>query len=178
MRNGAAMNTIALSVTLSVDRENTNDAYLDFNLTVDDEYIHPPESYIDPAKLAESTLHSGELYIFTCSCGDPACLGIDEGIVVSHDSDTVQWMVRNPVSWNPEEALPDWAHDVELVFERVEYIAAVKGALEQAKALVRHWNGPGKLWVGPGEMSTEQLMELDVPEAFRVMSGMDSRSIH
>lgn len=172
------MNKFVLSVTLSVDRENTDDAYLDFNLTIDDEYIHPPESYIHPLDLVTSVTHGGELYIFTCSCGDPSCLGIDEGIIVSHNSDTIRWKVRNPIAWNPEEPLPDWTHDVEFAFDKVEYASAVKVALEQAKALVRYWNAPGSLWVGPGEMAVDQLLELDIQESFGVIAPVDNRSIH
>ncbi|WP_147821090.1 hypothetical protein [Salidesulfovibrio onnuriiensis] len=172
------MNKIVLSVTLSVDRENTDDAYLDFNLTVDEEYIHPPESYVNPVDLVNSATLGGELYIFTCSCGDPGCLGIDEGIQVSHGNGVVRWKVRNPIAWNPEEALPEWTHDVEFVFDRDEYVSAVKVALEQAKALVRHWNGPGALWVGPGEMSVDQLMTLDISDSFAIIAAVDNRSIH
>lgn len=172
------MNKFVLSVTLSVDRENMDDAYLDFNLTIDDEYIHPPESYIHPVELVNSACHGGEMFIFTCSCGDPACLGIDEAVRVSHNADTVRWVVRNPVGWNPEEALPDWTHDVEFAFDKAEYVSAVKVALEQAKALVRHWNGPGTLWVGPGEMSVDQLMELEIQQSFGVVTNVDNRSIH
>lgn len=172
------MNKIVLSVTLSVDRENTDDAYLDFNLTVDDEYIHPLESYVHPVDLVNSATHGGEMFIFTCSCGDPACLGIDEGIQVSHSSDTVRWRVRDPIAWNPEEALPDWTQDVELVFDKGEYVSAVKIALDQAKALVRHWNGPGSLWVGPGEMSVDELMALEISDSFGIIADVDNRSIH
>lgn len=173
------MNSMTLSVTLSVDRENTDDAYLDFNLTIDNEYIHPPESYVHPVDLVSSASHGGELFIFTCSCGDPSCLGIDEAVIVSHTTDTIRWRVRNPVGWSPEEPLPDWTQDVEFVFDKAEYVSAIKVALEQAKALLRHWNGPGTVWVGPGELSIDQFMDLDVPEdSCGIIAVVDSRAIH
>ncbi|WP_241667333.1 hypothetical protein [Pseudodesulfovibrio senegalensis] len=166
------MNRMIISVTLSVDREHLDDAFLDFNLTVDDEYIHPVDSYIDPAALVASAAAEGEYFIFTCSCGDPACVGIDRGIVVGHDSGHVRWKMRNPLAWPANEPLPDWAQEVELVFERDEYLSAVKVALDQAKALIRHWNGPGTLWVGPGDMPVEMVLDLDIADFSSVSAGM------
>jgi|GEM_PF-894532 len=176
------MNRLTLSVTLSVDRERLDDAFLDFNLTVDDEYIHPVDSYIDPVALVASAVGNGEHFLFTCSCGDHGCVGIDKGVTVVHDANFVRWKIRNPMVCTSNEPLPDWAHEVEFVFERTEYLSSVKIALEQAKVLIRHWNGPGVLWVGPGDMAVEVLLDLDIPEfsiaAASMAFGAGGRAIH
>ncbi|WP_243546879.1 hypothetical protein [Pseudodesulfovibrio tunisiensis] len=171
------MNVFGLSVTLSLDEQNTDDAYIDFNLTVDGQYPHELDAYVDPVDLAVSAAMGGELFIFTCSCGNPACVGIDEGVLVSHTADAVHWKLRNPVSWPPDEPLPDWAQTVELAFDRNEYRTAVSRALAQAKALVSHWRSSGKLWVGP-DLTVKDLLALEVPGNMHVQPTGCGRTLH
>lgn len=160
------MNKLAITVTLALEEESFEDAYLDFLLTVDGGYIHDSQyHWIDPVQLASSAGHSGEFYIFTCNCGDPGCVGIDRGVMVTHGAEEIVWRLRMPMGWPAEEELPDWAHEVELHFPRDEYVNIVDSALQQAKALVRHWRSPGRLWPGP---------DLSVAELLALQAGTDS----
>lgn len=172
------MNKLAITVTLALEEDSLEDAYLDFLLTVDGTYIHDSQNHwVDPMDLAASAASGGEYFIFTCNCGDPGCVGIDEGITVTHDSSTVTWKLRVPLGWPPEDELPDWAHEVEYRFSQEEYVQVVNGALRQAKALVRHWRAPGRFWVGP-DMSVEDLMSLDVTPEETPLLASKSRFVH
>lgn len=172
------MNKLAITVTLSLEEENLEDAYLDFLLTVDGKYLHDSQNHwVDPMDLAASATSSGEYFIFTCNCGDPGCVGIDEGVLVSHDGSGVTWKLRTPLGWPPEDELPDWTHEVEYTFSLEEYVQAVEGALRQAKSLVRHWRSPGRLWVGP-DMSVEELLSLEVAPEAMPLPAPKSRFVH
>ncbi|MEF2146620.1 MAG: hypothetical protein V3573_14335 [Desulfovibrionaceae bacterium] len=172
------MNTIAITVTLALEEQNPEDAYLDFLLTIDGQYIHDSQNHwVDPVDLAASAASAGEFFIFTCNCGDPTCVGIDEGVFVSHAQDTVTWRVRNPLGWMPGEELPEWTHEVEYSFPREEYIRVVGGALSQAKTLVHYWRAPGRIWVGP-DLDVEELLSLEIPGGFEVAGESDSRIVH
>lgn len=160
------MNELRITVSLTLDDQNDDEAYLDFILTVDGQHIHNPETdWVDPVQLAESATSSGEHYIYTCSCGNPDCIGMDSGIMVSHAGDRVVWNFRTPMSWPPEDKLPDWTQDVEFVFDREAYIAAVNTALRHAKSLVTNWQGPGEIWAGP-DLTKEELMALETGGTF------------
>lgn len=172
------LNQLVISVTLSVDRDKTDDAYLDFNLTVDDHYPHPPDSYLDPVALVQSATLAGYYNLFVCSCGAPECIGADVPISVFHDSQTVRWKMRDPYAWNSDEPLPSWSREVEVIFDRLAYVDCVDKALGQAKSLIRHWNGPGSLWVGPGDMRVEQLLDLDVVDPAVTQDSVKGRALH
>jgi len=157
------MNDIRITVTLSLDEKIPDDAYLDFNLSVDGQYLHEVNVYIDPVDLVTSSTMSGEFFIYTCDCGNPACQGIDDGVMVSHTPDTVKWGLRNPISWTPGEPMPDWAHDAEFFFSKPLYVRQITMALDHAKRLARGFNTTGTLWVGPG-LSLEGLLALEIPQ--------------
>ncbi len=172
------MNVLGLSVALTLDEGNPEDAYIDFNLTIDGQYIHESDVYIDPVDLVTSVGLDGELFIFTCSCGSPGCLGIDQGVQVTHVNGEIRWVLRNPISWPPGEDLPEWTHEAEFIFDRDEYTRMVRIGLEHAKMLVERWNGPGALWVGP-DVTVEELMALEVPgQGPGLASEPENRSIH
>ena len=156
------MNEIRITVTLSLDERHPEDGYIDFNLTVDGQYLHEVGVYIDPAALVASATLSGEFFIYTCDCGNPACLGIDDGVMISHGSDTVIWQLRNPISWPPDEPRPDWAHDAEFVFSRENYLQELTIALDHAKRLADGFHLTGTLWFGP-DLTLDELMALEVP---------------
>ena len=156
------MNEIRITATLSLDEQNPDDAYIDFNLSVDGQYLHDVNVYVDPVAMVNSTTMSGEFYIYTCDCGNPACQGIDEGVMVSHTPDAVVWRLKNPISWPADEPMPDWAHDAEFKFEKKQYAEQVSMALDHAKRLVRGFRPTGGFWVGP-DLSIEGLMALEVP---------------
>lgn len=156
------MNEIRISVTLSLDETSPDDAYIDFNLSVDGQFLHDPNVYVDPVDLVTSSTMSGEFFIFTCDCGDPSCLGIDDGVMVSHTPDTVKWRLRNPISWPPDDPVPDWAHEAEFTFSTEQYVQQIAMALDHAKRLTRGFSVTGSLWVGP-DLSVEGLMALEMP---------------
>lgn len=157
------MNEIRITATLSLDEKHPEDAYIDLNLTVDGQYLHDVGVYIDPVALVTSSAMSGEFFIYTCDCGNPACLGIDEGVHVSHAGDTVRWRLRNPISWEPGEPMPDWSHQGDFSFSKENYVQQVSVALDHAKRLARGWTKSGNIWVGP-DLSIEGLLALEVPQ--------------
>ncbi len=157
------MNDIRISATLSLDEKNPDDAYLDFNLSVDGQYLHDVGVYVDPANLITSATMSGEFFIYTCDCGNPACQGIDEGVNVSHSTDTVKWRLRNPISWPTDEPRPEWAHEGEFHFSKEDYVQQITIALDHAKRLARGWQDNGNLWVGPG-LTLQGLLALEMPQ--------------
>lgn len=160
------LNRLAITVTLSLDETQPDEAYLDFILTVDRAYVHDMDAHwVDPVDLVASANGSGEYYIFTCSCGDPGCVGIDEPVRVEHTADEVRWVVRDPLAWPTGEELPEWTRDIAFIFDRAEYVSTVATALNQAKTLVRYWHGPGDMWTGP-EMGPEDLLALEVLSGF------------
>lgn len=172
------MNEIRISATLSLDEGYPEDAYIDFNLSVDGQYLHDVNVYIDPVALVNSSTMSGEFFIYTCDCGNPACLGIDDGVVVSHTPDTVKWRLSNPISWPPEEPRPDWAHDAEFSFDKADYMQQIMIALDHAKRLARGYRTKGTLWVGP-DLSLEGLLALEMPQQGGFFtSEPEGRAVH
>lgn len=172
------MNELRITVSLTLDDQNEDEAYIDFILTVDGQHIHNPETdWVDPVRLVESANESGEKFIFTCSCGNPDCIGMDSGIAVTHQSDRVLWNLRAPMSWPPEEKLPDWTQDVEFVFDREAYVDAVQTALRHAKSLVSNWTAPGEIWVGPG-LSRNELLSLQVGDGFTFAAMPQHGTLH
>jgi len=150
-------------VTLSLDEKDPEDAYLDFNLSVDGQYLHEVGVYVDPVAVVNSSTMSGELFIYTCDCGNPACQGIDDGVMVSHTEESVIWRLKNPISWPRDEPMPEWAHDAEFNFAKGQYVQQIAMALDHAKRLVRGFNVTGKLWTGPA-LTIEGLLALEVPQ--------------
>lgn len=111
------MSEIRISVTLSLDEKHPEDGYIDFNLSVDGQYLHEVGVYIDPVNLVTSASISGEFFIYTCDCGNPACQGIEEGVNVSHTPETVVWRLKNPISW-PRTNLDRNGHTMRSLFFR------------------------------------------------------------
>ncbi len=157
------MNDIRLTATLSLDEKTPDEAYLDFNLSIDGQYLHEVGVYIDPANLITSSTVSGEFFIYTCDCGNPACQGIEEGVMVSHTPDTVIWRLKNPISWPLDEPRPEWSHDAEFTFTKENYIQQISTALDHAKRLARGFQTDGPLWVGPN-LTLEALLALEMPK--------------
>jgi hypothetical protein len=52
------MNDIRISVTLSLDEKYPEDGYIDFNLSVDGQYLHEVGVYVDPVDLVTSATMS------------------------------------------------------------------------------------------------------------------------
>lgn len=158
------MNEIRISATLSLDEKHPDDAYIDFNLSVDGVYLHDVGVYVDPVNLVNSSTVSGEFFIYTCDCGNPSCQGINEGVQVTHTADSVKWRLRNPISWPSDEPLPEWTHLGDFQFTKDNYIQQISIALDHAKRLARGWQAEsGNLWVGPN-LLLQELLALEVPQ--------------
>lgn len=172
------MNDLRITATLSLDEKYPDDAYIDFNLSVDGQYLHEVNVYVDPVAVVTSTTMSGEFFIYTCDCGNPACQGIEEGVMISHTEDSVIWRLKNPISWPTDEPRPEWAHDAEFTFSKENYTQQIASALDHAKRLVRGYKPTGKFWVGPA-LSLEGLLALELPETSGFFAvEPDARSVH
>lgn len=55
-----------------------------------------PEYSINLQELKNSSKKSGIYEILTCNCGDPGCIGINEGIKVKHEGDYITWIISSP----------------------------------------------------------------------------------
>jgi len=172
------MNDLRITATLSLDEKSPEDSYIDFNLSVDGQYLHEVNVYVDPVALVNSSTMSGEFFVYTCDCGNPACQGINDGVMVSHTPDTVVWRLKNPISWPPDEPRPEWAHDAEFIFSKANYTQQIATALDHAKRLARGFTNTGKLWVGP-DLSLQGLLALEMPEHGGFFAPEpDARSVH
>ncbi len=91
------MNTLLLPVR---SRRESSTAQPDFyvDLLVDQHLqidVTHNEFAIDLSELARSVNQSGEFFVLTCSCGDPGCAGIQQGVHVSHTETYVQWEISD-----------------------------------------------------------------------------------
>ena len=50
---------------------------------------------VDLVELAKTLDTDGEFFIITCSCGDPGCAGINEGVHVTRDEHILRWRIRD-----------------------------------------------------------------------------------
>src|SRR5690606_5124795 len=76
--------------------------------------------YIDYFDLTSSAREGGDYFILTCGCGDAGCAGLFEPIKVAHTADTISWHITEP---EPKRGY---------TFRRVEYVAEIRRALEDA----------------------------------------------
>ncbi len=75
----------------------SNDLYIE--LAIDDQLLVNPKHdhlAIDLAELVKTLEDDGEFFIITCTCGDPGCAGIMEGVKVHHNGKMVYWQFRIP----------------------------------------------------------------------------------
>lgn len=73
--------------------------------------------------LVSSQYSPGDYFVITCTCGHYQCAGITEPIHVSHENDTVQWVVK---SFSPVKTYR---------FNREEY----KTAIQRGIKAIRGW---------------------------------------
>jgi hypothetical protein len=97
---------------------------------------------IDLWVLVKSVLRPGRHYIYTCSCGDPGCAGVEEGIRVGHRLGRIIWEYRLPQSTDsygddPVSPYKSWLKQAAFhrhVFCRAQVIKALSEALSDAEA--------------------------------------------
>lgn len=97
-----------------------------------------PEHSLDLTSLVKSCQWSGPVDIFTCSCGEPGCAGIFQGIEVKHAHSEITWKCPDPLSVS--EDTPDlWEHGVttfeHLSFDPEQYIHAIDSGIKKIKSL-------------------------------------------
>jgi hypothetical protein len=128
--------TIELKAAL-VDRPGYSALLIDYALEINGIEFHP-EHQLDLTSLVKSCQWSGELDIFTCSCGEPGCAGIFQGIEVEHTQDAITWRCPKPLSVS--EDTPDlWEHGVttfeHFTFVPDQYIDAIDLGIKRIKSL-------------------------------------------
>ncbi len=123
-----------------------------------------PENPIDLIEIIKSCQLSGEFFIVTCGCGEPACAGIYDGIRVTHLDDRVVWEIPDPLSYN---GLSDEDGDrialnreyKQFSFEPRGYLQSVQKGLRTAKGLLFGERQPVEC--SPCGMTAEALLALD-----------------
>jgi hypothetical protein len=99
--------------------------YVWVELLVDDEPLleYFQHYAIDLQSLVSSQYSPGDYFIITCTCGLPQCAGITKPIVVTHDGEIIQWVVKS-------------IHPVETYqFDRIQYQTAIERGLKA----IRGW---------------------------------------
>ena len=120
------MNILTALAEIEQNAEDHN-LYLWMKLLVDNEPLVDLDRYglaIDWAELAATLKEAGEFFIITCTCRDPGCAGIREGIRVYRDNKNVHWVVRG--FWGPTRAL---------VFEHEAYAEAIERGIKEFRKL-------------------------------------------
>ncbi len=86
--------------------------------------------------LIDSLYLEGSYYIFTCSCGNSGCAGIDEGVKVSFEKDLIHWQVRDPISTSGYESYDAWnaeAKTIHYLFNKKLMIDDISKAIDKIK---------------------------------------------
>ena len=106
---------------------------ISYKCTIDGQ---PFYTYLDFSSFVDSTKSEGEFFLVTCSCGEPGCAGIFDGVLITHEGELIRWKVPNSIQQDvdsDEEEVPI-TYD-EYVFDRAAYPS------------VRGWNDSGKRWL-------------------------------
>jgi hypothetical protein len=89
---------------------------------------------LDLDALKASSVCAGDYYIWTCSCGIPACAGFYHPIVVVHGAETISWLGAP----RPIDQLGD------LQFDKQAYVQEVNRALQQMKYYAHLYRAQGE----------------------------------
>jgi hypothetical protein len=123
-----------------------------------------PKNPIDLCELAKSCQLPGEFYIVTCGCGDAGCAGIEDGIWVSHLSDSITWEVPEPISAGglSEEDYERY-HNKRTFrrfrFDPAAYLSAVQAGLREARHMLFGEHQPVEC--SPYGFDPDDLLDLD-----------------
>ena len=130
------LDTIQMETSL-LDRPGYSALLVEYGLEINGQKFHP-ELRLDLTDIVKSCQWSGELDIFTYSCGAPGCAGIFQGIEVAHTHDAITWKCPSPISVSQDT--PDlWEHGVtkfeNFSFEPDQYIDAIDAGIKRIKSL-------------------------------------------
>jgi hypothetical protein len=162
------MNTIDFKVTVGKSGQSGRKRWLDPGIFIDGQPFCA--SYpIDLDELYDSMKEDGEFHIFTCSCGDPGCNRLDDGIQVSTGNDCVSWKVFDYYfvgdigeRWRLSGEDDKPAHVY--TFDRAQYVERLTKFFEEAKAICRKFPTIG---ISPHGYSPKLLL--------RVAEGSETR---
>lgn len=123
---------------------------------------------VDLFALAKSCQLSGEFFIATCSCGEPGCAGIDEGIKVTHFYDSILWQVPEPLKYSGMKSEDIDADEEKISYREFKfypeaYMQEVKQALSKIKEFIKGKSQPVELAISC--IDKNQIIELD-PQVF------------
>lgn len=130
--------TIRIQYRVTIEQEEPLRRCIAPSLWVNDECISEGVT-VDLRELVASMEKSGQYDILTCSCGEPGCAGIWEGVVVIHWPEAIRWLIPEPIV-KPLE--PDDEEEKrifrfkERCFRKPDYCAAITSALAEAKSLI------------------------------------------
>lgn len=119
---------------------------------------------VDMRILAASMKGPGEYDILTCSCGEPGCAGVWQGIIVFHYYDLIRWLIPHPIV-RPFE--PDGKEAERVItfkdryFRKTDYVKAIVSAIEEAKGLILQ--NPDSARTVPLGFSVRELLNLEAP---------------
>lgn len=132
------MNKFELVCTIEDDKtyDGKPSKFLYNAIQIDGKPFHIKHS-LDMKELSLSCRFSGEFEILTCGCGIAGCDGITEGIWVTHGEDKIIWKVRNPFSWPAYKGLPKKASYKEYVFDKQQYVEAIRTSVQKVKKELR-----------------------------------------
>jgi hypothetical protein len=98
---------------------------------------------IDALMLVESAFASGEYHIYNCRCGEPPCAGLDDGIIVLHHNQFVEWKIPVPLAIPAEAGKTDGRLYRSLnVGTLSDYRRAILAGVEQGAKLVANSKCP------------------------------------
>lgn len=102
------MNHIELRSSLNTTQRDA--PFLEIGLFVDGNPLGAG-LFIDLFELAKSCQSSGEMWIFSCSCGQPLDAGVTDGITVEHAENSMIWNFTDPISDLEIQDLNDEEYD-------------------------------------------------------------------
>lgn len=106
---------------------------ISYHCTIDGQPFYTP---LDFSSFVDSTKRDGEYFLVTCTCGEPGCAGIFDGVLVTHEGELVRWKVPNPIQRDDDSDEDAPITYDEYVFDRAVYIATIREALNQLKNIV------------------------------------------
>ena len=96
---------------------------------------------LDLYELVRSTKGEGEFFLITCTCGEAGCAGIFDGVLVTHEGESIRWKVPTPLQAPDTDCGVAELNYDEFVFERNSYVKVIREALMQLKEYISSFDG-------------------------------------
>jgi hypothetical protein len=140
---------------------NDQSLHLKSSLEINGRPFHS-EFILDISELAKSCQSSGEVFIFTCGCGYPACAGIFDGIQIEHLTEAVVWRFNEPMKDDLDLSDEEWEamkQPIELRFDPDDYLSTIIAGIKEMKVLVVSSDQPVDLPIY--DFTLEQLFAIE-----------------